>query len=148
MSSPSPLRFDGRNALVTGCGSEAGIGFACAALLAELGARVTITSTTDRIEQRAEELRGAGATVQAHVADLTEPPRRRAGRRRAAAHGPLDVLVNNAGLAQIGFELAETPFWDDARGDFRHALELNLLPPSTSRRPCCRACSSAATGAS
>jgi NAD(P)-dependent dehydrogenase (short-subunit alcohol dehydrogenase family) len=62
----TPFRLDGRSALVTGCGSEAGIGFACAELLARLGARVTITSTTDRIEARAGELRAAGATVHEH----------------------------------------------------------------------------------
>ena len=45
----APLRLDGRTALVTGCGSEAGIGFACARLLGELGARVTITSTTNGV---------------------------------------------------------------------------------------------------
>ena len=69
----------------------------------ELGARVTITSTTDRIEARAGELRAAGATVHAHVADLTDPGQARALVAAAeAAHGPLDVLVNNAGLAQTG----------------------------------------------
>ena len=48
----NPFDFEGRAALVTGCGSEAGIGFACARLLARLGARVAITSTTERIWDR------------------------------------------------------------------------------------------------
>src|SRR6185295_2200615 len=64
-----PFDFTGRVALVTGCGSESGIGHACARLLARLGAAVAETSTTSRIEARAEELRAAGAS--AHVADLT-----------------------------------------------------------------------------
>jgi 3-oxoacyl-[acyl-carrier protein] reductase len=128
VSTPGPLRLDGRSALVTGCGSEAGIGFACAAFLAELGARVTVTSTTERIEQRADELRAAGATAHAHIADLTDP--RQARELVAAAelaHGPLDVLVNNAGLAQTGIELGDAPFAELPVETFRHDLELNLL---------------------
>ena len=124
----TPLRLDGRCALVTGCGSEAGIGFACAGLLGRLGARVTITSTTDRIEARAAELRAAGATVHGHVADLTD--RDQAAALVAAAeavHGPLDVLVNNAGLAQIGVEVEGADFAELPERTFRHDLELNLL---------------------
>jgi 3-oxoacyl-[acyl-carrier protein] reductase len=128
VSTSSPLRLDNRSALVTGCGSEAGIGFACAELLAELGARVTITSTTDRIETRAGELRAAGATVHWHVADLTDPAQARALVAAAeVAHGPLDVLVNNAGLAQIGVELEDAHFAEVPSAAFRHDLELNLL---------------------
>jgi NAD(P)-dependent dehydrogenase (short-subunit alcohol dehydrogenase family) len=56
----NPFDLAGRTALVTGCGSESGIGFASARLLARLGARVAITSTTDRIETRAGELRAEG----------------------------------------------------------------------------------------
>jgi 3-oxoacyl-[acyl-carrier protein] reductase len=124
----TPFRLDGRSALVTGCGSEAGIGFACAELLARLGARVTITSTTDRIEARAGELRAAGATVHAHIADLTDSGQARALVAAAeAAHGPLDVLVNNAGLAQTGVEFEDARFADLPEETFRHDLELNLL---------------------
>lgn len=47
---------EGRVALVTGAGSADGIGFATARLLRAQGAKVAITSTTDRIFQRLEEL--------------------------------------------------------------------------------------------
>ena len=71
-----PFDFTGRVALVTGCGSESGIGHACGRLLARLGAAVAETATTDRVEARAEELRAAGAD--AVVGDLgrlvPEPP--------------------------------------------------------------------------
>ncbi len=56
-------------ALVTGCGSAGGIGFACAKLLKAAGAKVAITSTTDRIHERAQEL---GDGVFAHPCDLTD----------------------------------------------------------------------------
>jgi 3-oxoacyl-[acyl-carrier protein] reductase len=128
VSTPGPLRLDDRSALITGAGSEAGIGFACAELLARLGARVTITSTTDRIDQRAAGLRASGAEVHAHVADLTDPRQARELVASAeAAHGPLDVLVNNAGLAQMGVELDDAHFADLPEETFRHDLELNLL---------------------
>src|SRR5258708_5420994 len=52
----TPFDFAGRIGLITGCGSAEGIGFAAARLLAQLGARGAITSTTsERIEARAGE---------------------------------------------------------------------------------------------
>jgi len=48
----------GRVALVTGAGSAEGIGFATAKLLQSAGARVAITSTTERIHDRRRELGG------------------------------------------------------------------------------------------
>jgi len=98
----TPFDLSGRAALVTGCGSEAGIGFACARMLARLGARVAITSTTERIEERAHELRAAGADVSAHVADLTD---REQATALVAGAGDLDILVNSAGLAQTGVDM-------------------------------------------
>ena len=99
--SENPFDFAGRAALVTGCGSEEGIGFACARMLARLGARVAITSTTDRIEERADEIRAEGGEVSAHVADLTD---REQAFALVEAAGDGDVLVNSAGLAQTGVE--------------------------------------------
>jgi 3-oxoacyl-[acyl-carrier protein] reductase len=98
----TPFDLSGRAALVTGCGSEAGIGFACARMLARLGARVAITSTTERIEERAHELRAAGADVSAHVADLTD---REQVTALVEVAGALDILVNSAGLAQTGVDM-------------------------------------------
>ena len=57
-----------RVALVTGAGSAEGIGFACARALAAGGARVALTSTTERIFGRLETL---GAGHAAITADLT-----------------------------------------------------------------------------
>lgn len=97
----SPYRLDGRHVLVSGCGSRDGIGFASARLLARLGARVSITSTTERIRERAAELPGAFS----FVADLTDPGQAAALVAAARdAHGPVDALVNNAGMIQSGSE--------------------------------------------
>jgi len=123
-----PFEFAGRTALVTGCGSAEGIGFAAGRLLAKLGARVAITSTTaERIEARADELRRGGAEVSAHVADLTD--RDQAFELVAAAraaHGPIDVLVNAAGMVQTGTEAVNASFAELEPEDFQRELEITL----------------------
>jgi 3-oxoacyl-[acyl-carrier protein] reductase len=123
----SPFDLTGRAALVTGCGSAAGIGFASARLLARLGARVAITSTTERIEERANELRAEGASVSAHVADLTD--RAQAFELVAAAeqaHGPLGILVNAAGMVQTGAEPAAGLFRELKPEQWLRQLDITL----------------------
>ena len=46
----------GQVALVTGAGSEDGIGFAVARLLIDMGARVAVAATSDRVHDRAATL--------------------------------------------------------------------------------------------
>ncbi|MDQ6776677.1 MAG: SDR family oxidoreductase [Actinomycetota bacterium] len=104
----APFDLTARHALVTGCGSPDGIGFATARLLARLGARVSISSTTERIHDRAAEL---GAGVFALVADLTDRSKAvglSVGARRA--QGPVDILVNAAGMVQTGIASPSAPF--------------------------------------
>ena len=142
----NPFDFSGRNALVTGCGSAEGIGYAAARLLARLGARVAITSTTtERIEARAAGLRGDDAEVSAHVADLTDRTQAfdlvSAAR---AAHGPIDVLVNAAGMVQTGTRVLSAPFAELEPEELQRELEITLktafhatkatLPSMTERR--------------
>lgn len=95
--------FEGRIALVTGAGSPTGIGFACARALGREGAAVAVTATTERIHERAAELRTEGTDAEGFVADLTDPE---AAHALVAAtlerFGRLDVLVNNAGMVQTG----------------------------------------------
>jgi len=58
-------------ALVTGCGSRHGIGFATAALLMKSGAGVAVTSITDRIFRRQAALDKPGSRILAQSTDLT-----------------------------------------------------------------------------
>src|SRR3954469_10229081 len=105
--------MDGRLALITGTGSAGGIGFACARRLGLAGAAVAITSTTERIHERAGELREAGVTaVSSHVAHLPAPShaaRLAEAARAAHASRPIDVLVHAAGMVQQGVEVTSPP---------------------------------------
>ncbi|HEY3766814.1 MAG TPA: SDR family NAD(P)-dependent oxidoreductase [Gaiellales bacterium] len=124
----SPFDFGGRVALVTGCGSESGIGQACARLLARLGATVAVTATTDRVQARAGELRALGAEASAHVADLTVRDQAFALVAAAAeAHGRIDVLINSAGIAQTGIPAPDAAFADMTEAQWRRELDVNLM---------------------
>ncbi len=126
---PRLFSLEGRTALITGAGSPTGIGFASARLLAELGARVMVTSTTDRIHARVDELRQAGFTAHGSFGDLTEESTvERITDEAASAVGAVDILVNNAGMTSIsrpGREEAdqatELPY-----SQWRAAIERNL----------------------
>ena len=87
------FRLDSSKALVTGVGSASGIGFAAAKALKELGAEVFITSTSDRIYIRAEEL-----GVKGFIADLTKESDVQALESKISN---LDILVNNAGMTSV-----------------------------------------------
>jgi 3-oxoacyl-[acyl-carrier protein] reductase len=107
-----------RVALVTGCGSAEGIGFATARLLGRRGARVGIVSTTERIHERAAELAAEGIEGLGLIADLVDVTEaQRVVREVESRHGALDALVNNAGMTRMG-----EPDTDDWRRD----MELNV----------------------
>ncbi len=117
----------GRTALVTGCGSELGIGFAAAHLLGRQGARVAVTATSDRINDRRDELAAEEIEASAHVADLTAPGE--AGRvvgEVVEAHGAIDILVNNAGMSQVGTEDLGRRFDELGEEEWRAGIEQNL----------------------
>src|SRR5215471_908111 len=103
----------GKVALVTGAGSPTAIRYATARVLGREGAALAIGSTTDRIHQRAEELRSAGYTAEGYPADLTD----RAVVDQLISHvrerfGRIDILVNNAGMVAVSDPEGqdETPF--------------------------------------
>jgi 3-oxoacyl-[acyl-carrier protein] reductase len=119
---PSPFSLAGRHALVSGCGSADGIGYATARLLVSLGARASITSTTERIHDRAREL-----DVHGFVADLTDPEQAHAlvaGARDV--HGAIDILVNNAGMVQTGADSGGGELATLTPAAFRRQLDITL----------------------
>ena len=97
----------GQCALVTGAGSEAGIGFAVARKLHALGVDVTITSTTERIHIRKKEIDAAGTRIHSAAADLTsEIEVKNLVDGLLSRTGHITILVNNAGKAQTGVAMA------------------------------------------
>jgi 3-oxoacyl-[acyl-carrier protein] reductase len=116
------LSLAGRVALVTGAGSPRGIGFAAARLLAARGARVAVAATTERVHERAAELGAVGV-----IADLTDwDAARRAFAEVHDALGPVDVLVNNAGMVQTGGEERSADFVALEHADWMHEVDRNL----------------------
>jgi 3-oxoacyl-[acyl-carrier protein] reductase len=108
-------------ALVTGAGSPDGIGFAAAKLLRERGHDVAITSTTERIHDRARELGARG-----FVADLTDWDQ---CERLVAAVGRVDVLVNNAGMVQTGRDEGKSRFVELDPAVWERGIDRNLHIP-------------------
>src|SRR5439155_15276513 len=120
-------RHAGRVALVTGAGSAQGIGFAAATLLGRGGARVAVTSTTDRIHERAAELAVEGVEAAGFVADLTDHGQARELAAEVAVRlGAVDILVNNAGIAQLGEHSGLVPFVEITEQQWDRDIAVNL----------------------
>jgi 3-oxoacyl-[acyl-carrier protein] reductase len=123
----TPIDMRGQVAIVTGAGSPEGIGFAVAKRLHTAGLHVAITSTTDRIHQRARELDANGERVSAYVADLTNEVATSALVEAVLQAGSrIDVLVNNAGMAQTGKPLEETTLQESTYADWKRQIEITL----------------------
>lgn len=113
----------GRVAVVAG-GSR-GLGFALARELARGGALVTIAGRDEPTLERARErLAGEGLGVEAVRCDLRDPQDVAALVARVEErHGPVDVLVNMAGVIQVG------SVWDQRLDDFRESVDTHLYGP-------------------
>ena len=118
----------GQVALVTGAGSEHGIGFAAARTLGGLGAAVVITSTTDRVHQRVDQLRAEGIEASGVVADLmpTGAADRVVSAALAAFGGRLDVCVNNAGMVAVGGTTLDRALVDTTDAEWHDGIDRNL----------------------
>ena len=121
------MQLGGQIAIVTGAGSLQGIGFAIAKRLFSAGTHIAITSTTQRIHERARELDPGGTRVTAFVADLTDEA---AAQNLVASvlqrTGRIDILVNNAGMAQTDQPLEFRTLQDSVFADWRRQFEITL----------------------
>jgi 3-oxoacyl-[acyl-carrier protein] reductase len=127
MSARDLTSLEGRVALVTGAGSEQGIGFATARIMGERGAAVAIASTTERIRERADELARLGIEAIGLACDLVDPAQaERLVREAEERLGPLDALVNNAGMRRVGEDVPSLEFLEGEPGAWRHDIDLNL----------------------
>lgn len=107
-------------ALVTGAGSASGIGVAVARALVAAGHDVVISSTTDRILDRAAELGGGVVGVAGDLRDAATID-------RLVAAGPFDICVNNAGMVTVGgSEQLDAALVDTSDDDWSTAIDINL----------------------
>jgi 3-oxoacyl-[acyl-carrier protein] reductase len=124
---PSALNLAGRTALISGAGSATGIGIAAARALGVLGARVAITSTTDRIQDRVAELLSEGIDAVGFVARLdAEVEVAQLVAALAAASVEPAILVNNAGMVSVGDkEMLSGDVTTDV-ADWQRSINMNL----------------------
>ncbi|MCG5234118.1 SDR family oxidoreductase [Xanthobacter oligotrophicus] len=104
-------------------GAAGGIGAAIAKALAADGARITVADLSEPAARTvAGEITAAGGTAIAVAVDVRQRAQVRALLDQAvAAHGRLDVLFNNAGVAQT------RPFLDITEDDWRFVTDVNAL---------------------
>jgi 3-oxoacyl-[acyl-carrier protein] reductase len=116
------LGLTDRSVIVTG--GSSGIGLATARQFAAEGARLTICARgAERLEAARAALAADGAQVEAVVADVTDADDcARLIEAAVAAHGGIDVLVNNAGSFA----------WDrDPVARFRNSFDIHVLSALT-----------------
>jgi NAD(P)-dependent dehydrogenase (short-subunit alcohol dehydrogenase family) len=111
----------GRQVLVTGAAS--GIGLECARAFARQGANLVLSDVNSTgLEGLKREIEGLGVSCFAHPCDVSSEASVAAlATAVQASVGPIDVLVNNAGIGYLGsFEETPVAWW-------RHTLDVNVL---------------------
>jgi 3-oxoacyl-[acyl-carrier protein] reductase len=92
-------KLSGKVAFITG-GSQ-GIGEATALLFGREGAKVAVVASADlaKAEGVAARIRAAGGVASAHVADVRNASQiAKVAADAVAKHGPIDILINSAGV--------------------------------------------------
>ncbi len=112
--------LDGKTALVTG--STMGIGEGLARGLAEAGAAIILNGrNAERLDEVAGKFRAEGHTAHTLCFDATDPDAVAAAINAFEADtGPVEILVNNAGMQHRG------PLEDFAASDFDRLMKTNV----------------------
>jgi gluconate 5-dehydrogenase len=121
----SPFDLSGRVALVTG--SSRGIGLAIARALGQAGAELIVNARDERaLVAAADTLRDDGFNVHCRAFDVCDPVAVvDAVDSFERDIGPIDVLINNAGLQK------RAPMLEFEVDDFRRLIEVNLVAAFT-----------------
>lgn len=116
------FRLDGRVALITGAGSERGIGREIGQAYAAAGASVGLADVDEAgVKDAAEAVRATGSEALPLYMDITDPgsvSAAVAGMEREL--GPIDILVNSAGIS------SPTPLWEIELEEFDRIMEVNV----------------------
>src|SRR5688572_26466502 len=112
----------GKRALITG--GTHGLGMAMAKGLAQAGASLIINGhSPEKMESALEEYRKAGCTAQGHLFDVTNDEQVKKAIEKIEADGPIDILINNAGI------IKRTPILEMEVSDFRQVIDVDLVGP-------------------
>jgi NAD(P)-dependent dehydrogenase (short-subunit alcohol dehydrogenase family) len=116
------LRLDGRVALITGGGSERGIGRAIGVTFAAAGAAVGLGDLDEPGARRnGEAIRQAGGRALGVRLEVTDPASvAEAVRAVEQGLGPIDILVNSAGITR------STPVWQTGLEEFDQVMGINV----------------------
>jgi 3-oxoacyl-[acyl-carrier protein] reductase len=113
------LQYSGKHVFVTG--GARGLGQAIAAAFGRAGAALSIAdSHTDNLAATVSGFRKQNITAHAFPLDVTDQEAVVAAVAAAEQHAPIDVLINNAGIAE------ETGFLNIAAEEWRRIIDVNL----------------------
>ena len=121
------IGFEDKVCLITGSGSKSGIGFSTAQIIGKLGAIVLLVATSERIYDRAKELEALGIEAKGYIADLTD--RKQVNKlinRIIGEHQRINILINNAGMTQVGSEEIFSDFADMKDDEWDLTINRNL----------------------
>lgn len=112
--------LEGKLALVTG--ASYGIGFAIAKGFIEAGATVVMNDINQElVDSAVEAYKQQGMDVAGYVCDVTDEEQVKGMVREIeAAHGPINILVNNAGI------IRRVPMHEMSVEEFRKVIDINL----------------------
>ncbi|HZF64679.1 MAG TPA: SDR family NAD(P)-dependent oxidoreductase [Chitinophagaceae bacterium] len=115
----SQLRFRDKHVFVTG--AARGIGFEIASQFAKEGAVLTLVdANADNLAKATALFQSRGSKVFSQTVDVSNRAQVEEAVQASEAFQPIDVLINNAGIAQ------EAPFLEITEQDWRQIIDVNL----------------------
>jgi len=112
----------GKRALITG--GTHGLGMAMAKGLAQAGATLLINGhSPGKMESALQEYRKEGFSAQGHLFDVTSDESVKKAIAEIEDEGPIDILINNAGI------IKRIPILEMEAADFREVIDVDLVGP-------------------